>query len=159
MTTQENVAEMPVADQSDPEWTEEPEWSLSRPFLERGAKVAGRDVGSEADINVGIRPYFVTGGRTRSRNRTVSFETIVALREDSPPLDTVDDERRMVATRAAIPHSMAELSALLHLPIGVVWVLAGDLADDGYLTVYAPPADVLDDVELIDSLIDGLRRL
>ncbi len=150
----------PIDDAADPAWTDEPDMSLSRPFLDRIAKPrAEPNAGRTADPDAAVRPYFVTGGRTRSRNRTVSFETIVALRDDGPSLEGLDDERRAVAKRAAIPHSMAELSALLRLPIGVVWVLAGDLADDGYLTVYAPPAGVLDDVELIDSLIDGLRRI
>ena len=156
----ESEAMMPMEDQADPAWTEEPEMSLSRPFLDRIAKSTTDAASPKAtDADGAVRPYFVTGGRTRSRNRTVSFETIVALTDGGPGLEGLGDERLAVAKRAAIPHSMAELSALLHLPIGVVWVLAGDLADDGYLTVYAPPAGVLDDVELIDSLIDGLRRI
>ncbi len=141
----------------DPAWVDQPELSLSRPFLDRIAKGVSDAVVLSPDH--GIRPYFVTRGRTRSRNRTVSFETVVVLREDGPSLTKLDDEQRVVAIRAMTPHSMAELSALLHLPIGVIWVLVGDLAEDGFLTVHSAPANVLDDIELIDSLIEGLRRL
>jgi hypothetical protein len=158
----ENDTMIPPGDHADaaridPAWIDRPEMSLSRPFLDRIAK--GLSDAGVVSPDHGIRPYFVTRGRTRSRNRTVSFETIVARRHDGPSLTQLDDEQRMVAIKAETPHSMAELSALLHLPIGVIWVLAGDLAEDGFLTVHAAPADVLDDIELIDSLIEGLRRL
>lgn len=142
----------------DPTWEPEPELSLARPFLDRSQRVAEAPP-ADPQPDGGVRPYYITGGRTRSRNQTISFETIVALSERAPGTERLSDEARAVAMRAAIPHSMAELSALLHLPIGVVWVLAGDLADAGYLEVYAPPADAIDNVELIDSLIEGLRRL
>ena len=148
---------MSAPEPSDATWASDKDFTLSRPFLDRIGKAVG-DAPQVAATDGAVRPYFITGGRTRSRNQSISFETIVALKE-GPALVSLTDEARAVATRAAIPHSMAELSALLRLPIGVVWVLAGDLADNGYLEVYAPPPDVLDDVELIDSLIEGLRRI
>lgn len=57
------------------------------------------------------------------------------------------------------PLSVAELSARLHVPIGVVRVVAADLASEGLLEAFQPSANVADDVLLITRLIAGVRSL
>ena len=59
-------------------------------------------------------------------------------------------------------HSVAELSAHLSLPLGVVRVLVGDLADEGLVVVHtgsptaAPPAANL---KVLESVLDGISAL
>jgi len=57
------------------------------------------------------------------------------------------------------PLSVAELSARLHVPIGVVRVVAADLVSEGLLEAFQPSANVADDVLLITRLIAGVRSL
>ena len=57
------------------------------------------------------------------------------------------------------PQSVAELSARLHVPIGVVRVVASDLLAEGYLKAFHPSTNVADDVLLITRLIAGVRSL
>jgi hypothetical protein len=130
---------------------------LARPFLSR--KLETGAVAAPSDSDVGVRPYFVTGGRARSTNQAVSFETIVALASQNLSLVGLNDERRAIAQLCSGPQSMAEISARLRLPIGAVWVLTGDLINDGFLVEHGAPSDAADDVELIETLIEGLRRL
>jgi Protein of unknown function (DUF742) len=144
--------------------SEDPQVNLVRPFLNKkpvdldtGSYAPGH--GSDSD-NVGVRPYYLTGGRTRSANDQVSFETIVVRGVAAPSnRDRFETERAKIVELCHEPQSMAELSAKLKLPIGVVCVLCGDLAESGVLSVHEAPAGVADDVELIDLLIDVLRQL
>jgi hypothetical protein len=53
----------------------------------------------------------------------------------------------------------AEISATLHVPIGVAKVLVGDLIVDGVLQLYDAPTDVTQDLSLVRELIDGIRNL
>jgi Protein of unknown function (DUF742) len=142
--------------------SEDTQVSLVRPFLGRkpvdldtGINAPGQASGSE---DVGVRPYYLTGGRTRSGNERVSFESIV-VRGEAPLSNRDKFERAELIALCAEPQSMAELSAKLRLPIGVVCVLCGDLAEAGVLNLHEAPVDVADDVELIDMLIDVLRQL
>ena len=57
------------------------------------------------------------------------------------------------------PRSVAELSARMHVPIGVVRVVAADLVSEGMLESFQPSANVADDVLLITRLIAGVRSL
>ena len=69
-------------------------------------------------------------------------------------------ERRDILERCRdAPVSVADLAAMLHLPIGVVRVVAADLLVDGYVQAGRPSDHVADDVELSSRLIAGVRGL
>lgn len=58
------------------------------------------------------------------------------------------------------PQSVAELSAELDLPVGVVRVLIGDLIDADWVRVSRPvPPAELPDESILREVIDGLRAL
>jgi hypothetical protein len=58
------------------------------------------------------------------------------------------------------PQSVAELSAELDLPIGVVRVLIGDLVDAEFVHVNRPvPPAELPDESILRDVINGLRAL
>lgn len=115
-----------------------------------------------------VRPYALTGGRTRSEHLLL-VETFVATIEhpDEQPALTRGDwaERVMPELRAIVElcralRSVAEISALLRIPLGVVRVLISDLADQGrirvYGTGYGPGGP---DRALLERVLSGLRRL
>ena len=66
------------------------------------------------------------------------------------------------SSRCATPRSVAEVSALVKMPIGVVRVLLGDLVEQGQVRVQATITDRLvadERRELIERTLRGLRTL
>ncbi len=135
-----------------------------RPFLERG-----RDLTHAVDPGpmdpwdpsiFGVRAYAITRGRSRAAIH-LEFETMLqATRAGSTSVGSQRFERQAILEHCAgEPLSVAELSALLRLPIGVVRVVAADLLSEGFLQAYQPSEHVADDVFLLTRLIAGVRAL
>jgi hypothetical protein len=74
--------------------------------------------------------------------------------------ERVMPEMRAIVELCRRMRSVAEISALLRMPLGVVRVLLSDLADQGRIRVYgtghAPGAP---DHALLERVLSGLRRL
>lgn len=105
-----------------------------------------------------VRPYLVTGGRVH--DDLGDFSTIYALTETGRNrLESLAFEARQIAELCAEAQSVAELSALLHLPLGVVTVLTRDLADSGHLAASTAKLDPTTDVTLITRLIHAVHAL
>lgn len=109
-----------------------------------------------------VRPYVLTGGRTRPTGPTLPLDTTIrtAVTEVSatPRPDTPEAER--IVELCHTPTSLAELAGRLTIPVGVVRVLVGDLAEAGTLIVDPPPPPgVATDVALLEKLLDGIRAL
>ncbi len=106
-----------------------------------------------------VRPYFWTGGRTAARV-DLAVETLVSA-TGRPPEPPARPEHRTILRLCATPHSVAELAALLSIPLGVARVLLGDLAAAGSLAVHrtvgAPGSTP--DVALMQRVLTGLQRL
>ena len=67
-----------------------------------------------------VRPYAMTGGRTRPTHDGLKIETLVSTtstREQTPKLTV---EQRAIAVLCHDLLSIAEVSARLHLPLGVI---------------------------------------
>jgi hypothetical protein len=106
-----------------------------------------------------VRPYSWTGGRTSS-DLQLEIETMVSVGEElfSGPLKA---EYQDVLAVCARPRSVAEIAAMLHIPLGVAKVLLGDMAERGLLDVHATAAAEGDvpDFGLMERVLAGLRRL
>ncbi|MGH4009747.1 MAG: DUF742 domain-containing protein, partial [Pseudonocardiaceae bacterium] len=93
---------------------------------------AGFDEWAEPEVSPpAARPYTWTGGRT-SPVFDLAVETLVSTSahgRDMAALTSV--EHRAVAELCRDPRSVAEVAALLSLPLGVARVLLGDMADIG----------------------------
>ncbi|GAA2747649.1 MULTISPECIES: DUF742 domain-containing protein [Kitasatospora] len=108
-----------------------------------------------------VRPYAITGGRTASGRTDFSLITLVVTAD--PDRDT----SRMAPEPATIlglcrdrPLAVAEIAAQLDLPVSVVKVLLGDLADASLVLTRAPvPLAEAPDLALVQAVIDGVRRL
>jgi hypothetical protein len=108
-----------------------------------------------------VRPYALTGGRTRS-NVTLDIETIVTTNEGverDPMTDTM--EQRTISALCRDPHSVAEVSARLRLPLGVVRVLLADMSDLSLITVHRneETMDNKPTTALLERVLAGLRNL
>ncbi len=82
---------------------------------------------------VSVRPYVRTRGRTHARP-DLRVETLVSIPSPRPSIE--DPEHRVIRDLCDEPRSVAEVAALMRVPLGVARVLIGDMADDGTLTVH-----------------------
>ncbi|MCI3933039.1 DUF742 domain-containing protein [Streptomyces sp. AN091965] len=119
-----------------------------------------------------VRPYSLTGGRTRF-GHVLLVETFVAAQ---PALEAAEERRelgrgdslsaRVMPELLAIVElcrrmrTVAEISALLKIPLGVVRVLLSDLADQGRIRVYGTGhGPGRPDRALLERVLHGLRGI
>ncbi len=107
-----------------------------------------------------VRPYAITGGRTRS-NLDIPLETIIITTpKGEESMDRLKMERARIAEMCREPLSVAEVSAYLHVPLGVARVLVGDMTEEGLVEFSRPrPADERPDLKLLERVLDGLQAL
>jgi hypothetical protein len=107
-----------------------------------------------------VRPYSMTGGRTRPADDDLELETLVSTTSQGETSLTLSLERQSIALLCRDILSIAEISARLDLPLGVVRVLVGDMAEEGLVTVHRP-ASVGDrpDLALLERVLYGLRTI
>jgi hypothetical protein len=109
--------------------------------------------------DIGVRPYFVTRGRTRT-DRALGIEVLVQTTERGREvLDRLMFEQHAIASVCIQPISVAEVAARVRVPLGVARVLIADLAADSLLDIHDTPARIEDDISLIQRLIHGVREL
>lgn len=110
----------------------------------------------DLDESGSVRPYVITGGRTRATDADLAIETVVRSTA-SVAGAALDFERRAIAELCVEPQSIAEISGHLDLPLGVARFLASDMASEGLLQ--ANPGSDPTDRAFIEKLRDGIRAL
>ena len=124
-----------------------------------GGRTATAAVSETLEPDIGVRPYYVTRGRTRT-DRPLGIEAIVqSTARGLAALDGLHFEQHAIVLACEHPASLAEVAARLRLPLGVARVLVADLAGTGLLQVHDAPARIEDDISLIQRLIHGVRAL
>ncbi|MBP2368195.1 DUF742 domain-containing protein [Pseudonocardia parietis] len=106
-----------------------------------------------------VRPYVLTGGRTRVRTE-LRLETLVSARpvRGAAPVDTA--EKAAVLGICSRPRSVSEVAALVGVPLGVARVLIDDLATEGRVAVHGvSSAEDGPGPALLERVLSGLRRL
>jgi hypothetical protein len=116
------------------------------------------DDGEDASF---VRPYAWTGGRTKS---TVELRLESLLTTTDRARDgrfRLQAEHQAVAELCGRPRSVAEVSALMAVPLGVARVLLGDMAELGLVTVHktAQGGGNASHLKLMERVLSGLRRL
>ncbi|MGW5054010.1 DUF742 domain-containing protein [Actinokineospora sp. NPDC004072] len=107
-----------------------------------------------------VRAYAWTAGRTRS-DAHLELESLVST-ADIPPrlLAQLPAEHHTIVELCRRTRSVAEVAALLSLPLGVVKVLLGDLAGRGLIAIHTTgTAGGAPDLGLMERVLSGLRRL
>ncbi|GAB7191777.1 hypothetical protein NUM3379_24850 [Kineococcus sp. NUM-3379] len=110
-----------------------------------------------------LRPYTVTGGRTRPTSADIPVEALVEA-VVSPELRMTPERRRLLELTTGQYLSVAELSAHLRLPVGVVRVVVSDLSADGQVRIHgmAPAtttADPASTISVLESVLNGISSL
>lgn len=104
-----------------------------------------------------VRPYALTRGRTKP-SREYPLEALVSVVPGPVPVPH-SPEDKAIHQLCRESRSVAEIAALMKLPLGVVRVLVGDLVDRGMLQVHTANADSAHDVQLLERVLRGLRKL
>jgi hypothetical protein len=126
---------------------------------QHASQVPAQPAADEARL---VRPYTVTGGRTRSSAASeLPMETLVVCSARGQAAWTeLQFERADVVRLCVALQSVAEVSARLHLPLGVARVLVGDLHAEGLLDVHRPLSTHKGpDAALLGKVLDGLQAL
>ena len=114
----------------------------------------------DRDAGPVVRPYSVTGGRTRPSGGTFDLVTMVtAVRGIQAAVDDLEPEHLTLLRLCRLPTSVAELAADLDLPLGVVRILLSDMRERRLIAVHQPVPTRLNDALLLKEVADGLRRL
>ncbi|QXE34492.1 MULTISPECIES: DUF742 domain-containing protein [Streptomyces] len=109
-----------------------------------------------------VRPYAMTGGRTRPRYQ-LAIEALVSTTADPSRLHGQLPEHQRICRLCFEIKSVAEISALLSIPLGVARILVADLAEAGLVAIHQPGGDEAvggqPDVTLLERVLSGLRKL
>ncbi|MBB0247290.1 DUF742 domain-containing protein [Streptomyces alkaliphilus] len=109
-----------------------------------------------------VRPYAMTGGRTRPRYQ-LAIEALVSTSAEPVQLQGLLPEHQRIC-QLCLPEvkSVAEISALLSIPLGVARILVADLAEAGLVAIHQPgdgDSAGQPDVTLLERVLSGLRKL
>jgi hypothetical protein len=142
-------ADLPETDPpTDPRWQPEPD-------------PRHPDEDTDGTGSASVRPYAWTRGRTRS-GYSLEIETLVSTSSRGrEQLGVLQYEHRSVAELCDHARSVAEVAALLSVPLGVAKVLVGDMAGLGLVVVHQTVSGNGDvpDLALMERVLSGLRRL
>ncbi|MEU9102700.1 DUF742 domain-containing protein [Streptomyces sp. NPDC048361] len=109
-----------------------------------------------------VRPYAMTGGRTRPRYQ-LAIEALVHTTAEPSRLQGQLPEHQRICHLCREIKSVAEISALLTIPLGVARILVADLAEAGLVAIHQPGGDESaggqPDVTLLERVLSGLRKL
>jgi Protein of unknown function (DUF742) len=106
------------------------------------------------------RPYAVTGGRTNPRYRVQIEAMVAASHYEARDLSSLSPECQAILGFCRDWRSVAEISAVLRIPLGVARVLVADMAVEGLVRVHQ-----LDhpggrpDLNLLERVLSGLRKI
>ena len=103
-----------------------------------------------------VRPFVITGGRTRHATIHLRVEALV-VSTGTLPARELQFEHAAIVEVCTSPISVAEVAARVGIPLGVAQILVGDLAEAGLVQVHearqaATPA-------LLLRMIDAVRAL
>jgi len=111
-----------------------------------------------------LRPFVLTSGRVSAVDPDIDVETQVTLRPydamvNRMPLASLGPEMQAIVGLCDRPISVAEISALLRLHLGVTQILVADLRAAGYLDVHVADSLSPTSPETILRVMRGLRAI
>mgnify|MGYP001221486276 CR=1 FL=1 len=107
-----------------------------------------------------VRPYAVTRGRTKPKSQlpleALISSTPTALAESG----TLTPECQAISDLCREWRSVAEVSALLRIPLGVARVLVADMSEQGLIQIRSSlNTDSRPNANLLERVLSGLRKL
>jgi hypothetical protein len=105
-----------------------------------------------------VRPYALTGGRTRTSS-TLDYHTQVVTIPDvwTPVVHTLD---RSILDLCRVPQAVAEVAHHIRIPLVVAKVRLDDLAAAGLILVGGGThTDGRPNLDMLERVLAGIRRL
>ncbi|MGD0375106.1 MAG: DUF742 domain-containing protein [Streptosporangiaceae bacterium] len=107
-----------------------------------------------------VRPYAVTGGRTKPRYQLQIEAMVAASHYEARDLSALSPECQAILGFCRDWRSVAEISAVLRMPLGVARVLIADMAVEGLVRIHQlDHARGRPDLNLLERVLSGLRKL
>jgi hypothetical protein len=139
-------------------WTGEPYPPMDDSHRQYGMTQAHRPAPMEQSSLV--RPYAVTGGRSAPRLNLAMEALVSSISPVHQDLSMLTPERQAISSLCRQVRSVAEVSALLRIPLGVARVVIADMVAEGLVRVHQPQLDEgKPDLNLLERVLSGLRRL
>ena len=121
---------------------------------------ASPDPGTPMEPRSLVRPYTVTGGRTSPRMNLALEALVSSAMTVHQDVSSFTPEYQAIISLCRQVRSVAEVSALLRIPLGVVRILIADMAAEGLVHVHQQRLDAgKPDQNLLERGLSGLRRL
>lgn len=105
----------------------------------------------------GVRPYAVTGGRTKPRH-TLRPVTLLRLGAASPCGNLAPEAEKALALCRVEQRSVAEIASILQQPLQVAKIILSDLLDAGALIVAVSDTTSEPSEQLLEAVLVGLRN-
>lgn len=108
-----------------------------------------------------VRPYAMTGGRTKA-DGDLRVEAMISTAQAGLAEDgIVEIEHRSIARLCQVPKSVAEVSAELGMPLQVAKIVLGDMVATGLVVVHRTTglSGGSSHLALMERVLGGLRRL
>ena len=103
-----------------------------------------------------VRPFVITGGRTRAKDESLRMETMVQT--VAAVAQRLSFEHARIAEVCWQPRSIAEVAAEIGMALGVTMVLVGDLVEAGCMeTTYSDPVEL--ELSALTRMIERVRAL
>jgi hypothetical protein len=107
-----------------------------------------------------VRPYTVTGGRTQPRYKLALEALVTATVYEPRDLSVLAPECQAILQFCLDWRSVAEISAVLRLPLGVARILVADMSADGLVRVHQrDDSEGRPDLHLLERVLSGLRKI
>lgn len=156
----DDVADEPTEPTEGPEPTEVSGDPVEPPTGTAVVETADEWEGPE-DFRFIVRPYTWTQGRTRPVQE-LAVETLVSTSDIGRDVATARSaEHSAIAGLCVDVRSVAEVAALLAVPLGVARVLLADMIDTGLVYVHRNPTEAGSPpgLSLMERVLAGLRQL
>jgi hypothetical protein len=107
-----------------------------------------------------VRPYTVTGGRTQPRYKLAIEALVTATVYEPRDLSVLAPECQAILQFCLDWRSVAEISAVLRIPLGVTRILVADMSADGLVRVHQrDDSEGRPDLNLLERVLSGLRKI
>jgi Protein of unknown function (DUF742) len=114
----------------------------------------------EDDDDYLVRPYQVTRGRTKPRYHLEIEAMVASSHYQAGEVSRLSPECLAILECCRDWRSVAEVSAVLQMPLGVARILITDMASEGLVRInQLNHAQGRPDAELLERVLSGIRRL
>lgn len=116
---------------------------------------------TDEDAGPVVRPYTLTGGRTRANGEVFDLVAFVLTVEPmAPEKSYLQPEHLSALDLCRLPLSVVDVASRLDLPVGVVRVLLSDLLEEQLIMVQEPVYRTrVPDEYTLEAVLNGLKAL